>query len=1672
MPLYSLPPQKTFIVFSILSLLLLGLLNIGSLGVVATTNSNGNAKASNLLTELSDFEVLGSVFDFDSRVRTTIAVDPYPIVYYPYQIKILSPYYASVRSHGIKYMTYGTFMAFETNYEEFVRHYNVTPGNFEDKITGVNLEGEYYRYMEPDVNGWPTMGFTSRSFWREIILNVTKLAIDAGADMIVYDGGWGSYPGALTGQSGNPERYVFDNESIIGFRQYLASKYSSEELAEKFGITDISSFNFTQYLIDKGYTTSNLDSVIYENLPSGLSPPDNQTMYLWREFENYHLKVLIDFYDRLSLELKSYAQDKGRNFWIAANLKPTLSYNYAEGRLSILPVMMHIDFPFFEIWYDDIEYPKRNVAPLLRTMYATGKHFASMTSPTPSFSNYFQSDNPYPEEQVLATAELIACGGWPQTQLHNLTYIRFIQQHPELLPKEEHGKIALIYSLPSAQNYRARQAFLNYYNSLYWSYLPYEAMFYLLSDMNNVSFTILIFGDNEFYPYTPTLEELSRYEALILPNVTCLSDSQVNLLLQYVEQGGILIGIGPIGIYDENGFPVSRPYFTSYFNASGWPGSDGSILIYDYGNGKIVSITDQLLTEYMKGRYDLYSDYEFPPEERESLLAEDYYMKIGWLIYLFSNVLNSVGIQPDISTDLNPFVMIVQYWDSSTNTMLFHFINYEYGLYEDKAIDQVNANFTFTLRSELQGKSLKISFYTPENPDGEILNYTIEPDGRIKVTIPRIHIWGILKVEEEKAEVPVYIIDTPTIWSGNILLDGDLIVNSNLTIIDSIVEIRAISNNTVRIEVLGGASLKIVNSTIRPYNESNHYYIRVYKGAKFYVENSTIESAGIWGPLDVGGVWVETWDTIVLRSKFIDCYQYGLFLMEANYTFIEDSVFVNCAEGVMLYQVYFAKIINSTFTNNTVGLYAKHTHYLDISKCMFENNSIFGAIVDRSEFTLVKDSYFVGSEWDGLSFWTSIFVEVLNCTSHNNGYGYTFRNTPVSTVLNSDSYDNVYSGILLRDVNSWSLMPPPVFLGYRDLPESAAYFARGDYLPSNVIGGWDGSETVISHSRILRNGEGISISCSGYFNEDIRIVNNTIENNGIGLRINDTSSSIVVGNNFINNIIQVKASNINVDFNATDYGNYWSDYSGSGPYQVYDNIFDYHPLTVPNVVADVPDSTPPKIEIIEEKWVDGWDADGVNDTLELIIQLQDETSFYTDPQDKIGWVNLVKPRPIEDGTTWEWLGIINQTQAYDIFPPEEYTQPNNITVAFGSGDYFHDLSPEEIPYVECDVYASDVYGNWARNDTAPPHITVVKYGSGSLKVEAAVFDSSSIGNVVLHYSTDGINYQSIPMTYDPEDETYKCIVQGLSTGKVWFYISATDIYDNYAETRVFTCILDKTPPFILNVHVTPSIGSPGTVFAINVTVIDASGVQTIKAHIQSPDEVDVVVIELFDDGAHGDGIAGDNIYGNAWDSSGASVGTYYIDIEAVDTVGNINVSENTVMFKLAYGVETATGAGTAYFELDNGVIEELISVDESTLPSEGKPDLEFPYGFFSFEITGLSPGQTVTVTITLPSDTPVGTQYWKYHTPEGWYQIPIGDDDGDNVITIQLTDGGLGDDDGEANGIIVDVGGPGIPRAGALVGGTLLASTTGVETISYFMVIIATLAVAILTYIVLKRRSL
>ncbi|HWB13392.1 MAG TPA: MBG domain-containing protein [Pirellulales bacterium] len=110
-------------------------------------------------------------------------------------------------------------------------------------------------------------------------------------------------------------------------------------------------------------------------------------------------------------------------------------------------------------------------------------------------------------------------------------------------------------------------------------------------------------------------------------------------------------------------------------------------------------------------------------------------------------------------------------------------------------------------------------------------------------------------------------------------------------------------------------------------------------------------------------------------------------------------------------------------------------------------------------------------------------------------------------------------------------------------------------------------------------------------------------------------------------------------------------------------------------------------------------------------------------------------------------------------------------------------------------------------------------------------------------------------------------------------------------------------------------------------------------------------------------------------------------------------------------------------------------------PNDGGPpsNTQFGLGFVSFQLTGLQPGASVIVTMTLPFIQTAPTSYWRYLPgPSGttghWYEWNwdgnpnhTGAEINGSTIKLHLIDGATGDDDITANGIIVDPGAPGFP---------------------------------------------
>ncbi|WP_456478922.1 NosD domain-containing protein [Geoglobus ahangari] len=134
-------------------------------------------------------------------------------------------------------------------------------------------------------------------------------------------------------------------------------------------------------------------------------------------------------------------------------------------------------------------------------------------------------------------------------------------------------------------------------------------------------------------------------------------------------------------------------------------------------------------------------------------------------------------------------------------------------------------------------------------------------------------------------------------------------------------------------------------------------------------------------------------------------------------------------------------------------------------------------------------------------------------------------------------------------------------------------------------------------------------------------------------------------------------------------------------------------------------------------------------------------------------------------------------------------------------------------------------------------------------------------------------------------------------------------------------------------------------------------------------------------------------------------------------------------------VETAESI--VAFSSQNSKFSDVRAENISELP---QPPADLPYGIYSFNLT-VTPGSSVSITVHVydssgnPVQLPADMEYWKYTSDgngspsglPGWYSIPATVNG--NTVTFTITDGGIGDGDGLANGIIADPGGPGVISA-------------------------------------------
>jgi len=149
-------------------------------------------------------------------------------------------------------------------------------------------------------------------------------------------------------------------------------------------------------------------------------------------------------------------------------------------------------------------------------------------------------------------------------------------------------------------------------------------------------------------------------------------------------------------------------------------------------------------------------------------------------------------------------------------------------------------------------------------------------------------------------------------------------------------------------------------------------------------------------------------------------------------------------------------------------------------------------------------------------------------------------------------------------------------------------------------------------------------------------------------------------------------------------------------------------------------------------------------------------------------------------------------------------------------------------------------------------------------------------------------------------------------------------------------------------------------------------------------------------------------------------------LDDVDQNNRSDIQEMNDHFKVAKSVTEGTGRIGVRTSADV-TIEHLETLDPTDL-EDGESSAELmSLGLLAFRLKVKNPGDTVTVTIYLSEAAPSGYSWIKYEYGSGWrdYSSKVAFSADRRSLSLTLTDGGEGDADGLANGVIVDPGGVG-----------------------------------------------
>jgi hypothetical protein len=578
--------------------------------------------------------------------------------------------------------------------------------------------------------GWAGAFYdTNHPLWQQFLVDKMKEAVDAGAEIICTDDNEGNAWFSNRGDYG--EVGVFGEYSMRGFRDYLASKYSKDELAE-LGIDDLETFDYAAYLKGKGYSKEDIHEQILRKLFwEGYNPIE---VPLFQDFQDFQNQNMINFQKRLIAEIKEYGRST-QNKEIIFTAYPWdlfLPENYAL-------------FSHYDLFSPEIHYawrtgfpPKGRAAQWFKLGFAAaGVPGAFKTTDSPadvlSMAKYNTQNllkirfaEAYANRGAILNKPSMAAfdesfmkGREFDTDPETLRgYAEFLKAHRDVFSSESLRSVAdvgVVFSLPSL-----------FYDK--WAHInSWEGISILLAHLH-VQYDVIYTGDGIHDADSLDAEDLSKYPVIILPHVLALTEKQENALLEYVKGGGVAVVYGDLGRVNEHQQEVERPALSAVLRGE----------VNSYGEGNLYYYPSEELG-YGYYSYTIYSPIAEEFGEAPDLRVSE--EKANEMRNEFQKLLEELIAERQIEGSVPRDVFVQSYL--SDDGLYVHLINYGY----EMTADEVNPiNLSLRVRCPPGFVPTNTKLISPDSKQEIELEFSVNK-GYANFEVPELLFWDVIILE-------------------------------------------------------------------------------------------------------------------------------------------------------------------------------------------------------------------------------------------------------------------------------------------------------------------------------------------------------------------------------------------------------------------------------------------------------------------------------------------------------------------------------------------------------------------------------------------------------------------------------------------------------------------------------------------------------------------------------------------------------------------------------------------------------------------------------------------------------------------------------------------------------------------------------------------------------------